>query len=154
MRSLPWLGVVVTLVVVTGGCRKPANQGEKHETLVKEAIASMGTAADSLDRVKDAASAEEAVTVLNREANNLDSLRERLTRLGKAPPAEKDRFNKQDSQAMIAASRRMTQSASTLIGKIQGGQFTVNLANRLREASDRYGKAMTDFAKAVGPLYE
>jgi hypothetical protein len=157
MRSASIFWIMVTFAVLVIGCRKHAGtqgRGDSHEPLVKEAIATMGTAADNLDRVKDPASAEEAVNVLNREADRLDSLRERLTRLGKASRTEQDRFNKQDSQSMITASRRMKESASALIGKLKAGKFTTNLADRLRGASDRYAKAMTDFAGAVGPLYQ
>jgi len=155
MRRLQKFWIVVPAVALLGGCRKSAapGQSQTHETLVKEAIASMRDAASSMNRVTDPASAEQAVKVLQREAQNLQSLRQRLTGLGSASSPERDRV-KQHSQAMIAASQGMQQAAAAVVGKIRAGQLPPDLAQRLAAASRDYGQSMVDFGQQATPLFE
>src|SRR6266567_1877765 len=108
MRWIQRFWVVVPAVALLGGCRKspPPGQSQTHETLVKEAIVSMQDSASSLNRVTDATSAEQAVKVLQRQTQNLQSLRQRLAELGGASSSERARV-KQHSQAVIAASQEI-----------------------------------------------
>jgi hypothetical protein len=106
----------------------------------------MRNAASSLNSVTDAASAEQAVKILQREAQDLQSLRQRQAELGRASSSERDRI-KQHSQ-------EMTRASAAVVGKIQAGQFPPDLAQRLAAALKDYGQSMEDFGRQVTPLFE
>jgi hypothetical protein len=131
----------------------PAGTAATHEAVVAEAINSMRTTAASLNRVADPTSAERAIADVKRESQNLQSLRQQVTRLGKASASEKGRVQ-QHSQEMTGASQGMVQASSGVVKKIQAGQFSAYLAKRLASASEEYGQAMVDFGKQATPLFE
>ena len=152
MPSLRRFSFVVLPLVLFSGCRKSAASGS-HEALVKEAIVSARNTASSLNSVADAASAEQAVNVLQREAQNLQTLRQRQAELGRASSSERDRV-KQHSQDVIASSKAMVQASSSVAEKIKGNHFPPELAKRIATASQEYGKAMTDFWTQTKPLFD
>lgn len=142
--------IVVFLLTSLGGCRKTT---QSHDVLVKEAIASMRKSASSLNEVKDVASAEQTIKVLQQETQTLKSLQKRLGELGAASSSGRTRV-KQHSDDMIAASQQMVQASSAVVAKIQAGQFLPELANRLAAASRDYGQSMADFSQQAIPLFE
>ncbi len=152
MPTLRKFWIVVLPVAMLGGCRKSA-PSQDHEALVKEAIASARTTASSLNGVMDAASAEQTIKVLQREAENLKSLRQKLAGLGGASDPARRRAKKH-SQDIIAASEQMVQASGAVVGKIQAGKFPPDLAKRLATASADYGQAMADFWQQAASLLE
>ena len=152
MPRLRMFWIALLPLTLLSGCRKSA-QNQSHEALVKEAIVSMRNTASALNGVTDAASAARAIEVLQRESQNLQSLRKRLADLGTATGLIRGRV-KQHSQDMIAATQQMTQASATVVGKIQAGQFPPDLAQRLAKASMDYGQSMVDFSEQAVPLFE
>jgi hypothetical protein len=152
MRWLRSFWIAVLPVALLGGCRKSA-QTESHEALVKEAIVSMRNTASSLNNATDATSAEQAVKVVQRETQNLQTLRQRLAGLGKASSSERERV-KRHSQDMIAASDALSQAVAAAVGKIQAGRLPPELGRRLAATTHDYGKAMVDYGHQTTPLFE
>lgn len=117
-----------------------------HEAVVREAVASMRRAAEAMDKAIDTASAEQAVSVVNREAQNLQRLRRRLAELGQPSRNQVARV-KQLSPEIFNGAQAVTNGTAAALGRIQAGRFDRDLSIRLATASQDFGQAMVDFSQ-------
>ena len=157
MRTVSSLVILTLLTPLCVGCKKGGGAAgggpQTHEACVQSAVTSLKNAAAAFNGVTDAKSAEQAVTIVQQETQNLRSYRDRLVALGKPSSAQKAKANKHTSDA-VGAAQAMTRAVSEINSRIQAKRFAPELANRLTAAVQGLGQAMVDFGEQTKPLGE
>ncbi len=149
----------LTLLVLASGCGKPDSPPPthahlaSHEAVVEAAIASLKTAAGSMNGASDDASAEQALKTLPQEMQILESLQKRLSELGNASAGERERV-KEHGKEFLESSKEVKIATAELLGKGHTGRFSLDVAQRLAAASGYYQQAMVAFGKQATPLFE
>jgi hypothetical protein len=134
---------------------QPNSPGAKrsHERVVVDAIATMRTYAASLNKVNDAASAEQAIPAVQSEAQKLQRLRQELASLGPCSADERARMHRH-SDEIVSASQGAHQASAGAIRTIQAGQIPEDVADRVKRAAAGFGQAMVDFGQQLKPLLD
>lgn len=148
------IGLSLFLVVsVLIGCSKSGSSKRTHEDVVKDAVSSMKTVADSMNGVRDAASAQRAEETIRKETNHMQQLKDELAALGQPSSRDKERVKKH-SQEVIDASKRIPQATAATMAIIQSGQLPHDTGTRLATAINQYGKAVEEFGKQAGRFFD
>lgn len=128
MRRISWLGAVVAMAMILGGCGKPT-----HESLAKEMLAKMQQFADILKSVTDESSAKSGATKIQNLAGEMQALKKQVDEIGK-PTKDVD----------AAIEKKFSADMTRIQGEITKEMMRIMPNPKLSEPIQ---KAMADIAK-------